>query len=605
MPSGINATCAAIASHGLPFPENLKVSELADEFGVSHSMLANRLLEEQEVRVRPGERVTRPIADAALALYGLEPLPESDLAAGIDLPRISHAYGIPAGDIIACAYRDCRAFIPSNRRLSLDELRSVERVLGHSIDVDRLQREQIDELSLRSRMLLAAIRAIGRRETSPALERAELAFVAATSASAELQSAAQRALTTHDFSDVIRACQVLPRFAEPLRTGLAEAGLTILLSSPAYFQRHAAEWVYWELGEIAAESMLKRSLETGNDELATGVGYGWLAAYDLAFWSLRQYPREHPRLGLTCLLRFDEDEMWTTRLDPRLTLRGREELRTRFLPILMLDRGKEVRRRARVADVLAQLPPNSTVPFKPGMRGLRQDLARFDQLKTAGRGDEFEFMDPQDNSTMSEALATEFRRLRESDGSPTDSFVCAALDFVTDWGQSGDERDIVASWLFSGRRLSAQQLCVIAEAAAADADTLAELAEHENADAEVFVTALRGAPTNLALLGKVLSSRRLRDHPSLAPMLVESANPHVLYALVKGRVGGVAQRAFDALVREDPDRALLLVEDQPGRGAKLRVSYEAWARLVDHPHPRIRERAWQQRREGGIRVGKG
>lgn len=332
---------------------------------------------------------------------------------------------------------------------------------------------------------------------------------------------------------------------------------------------------------------IARSLETGVDGPARGVAYAWAGAEDAVFWALREYPREGVRRALTCLIPppfsppivpFGDGP---TMLDPRLRDEARVRFGERIVPILLLDRSREVRRRARLAGVLSRLPAVEVSFWNPWHRVL---LAEAERYEDEGQFPVFEWTDwPTDREArrMVDAL--------RADDVPM-ALLDEALDYVLNPDLSPEDRDWVQYSALAVRETSpARWHHIMGRAAeAGDLELAAGVLEVRNQPTEIHAMALRAFPEEPAVCGAALASKTVRDDPRALAVLRASTNPHVLYALARVSTA-VTRQAFLALLGADPDRALRLVEES--RGTTFTLRSNDWSRVLEHPDPSIRVRA--------------
>jgi hypothetical protein len=392
------------------------------------------------------------------------------------------------------------------------------------------------------------------------------------------------------------ACRWLPAYSRALRREIAEAGLEILLAEMQPIDRSASQHITRELGTQAGLAILERAAELRMDKVAEGVGYAWKGTEDEIFWALRDYPREGPRRALACLMRGASDEYGTTRLDPALTEEQRERLWADILPMLLLDRGRETRRRARIARLLCALPRGWETSFEaPPWRTLRAEIKAYNE--TLGRGETYEEAElPEDlvarlRGEKEDALLEALRRCWADHQRPALSLIARAVIRIRDASVHSYERDRVEALLFGIRALERDDLESILSLAGDDRDLLWALTSHHKSDVSIWREAIRRRPYDLDILGCAMFPRAARADETIRGILLASADPHVLYTLARARFPGVVHRAVEALAEVDVERALRLIELQPANLARVRVSEEAWAKLLSHPHPKVRERA--------------
>jgi hypothetical protein len=333
----------------------------------------------------------------------------------------------------------------------------------------------------------------------------------------------------------------LASFPQWLRNAVLDRAVPLILEDPRDEDCHRVEHLlpYCDAGFDLR--FIERSLETGVDGPALGVSYAWAGTEDSVFWALREFPREKVRMALTCIMPPDgfSPSSGATILDPRLQGLARREFGLSIAPILLLDRSREVRRRARLAELLSGLPP-VVVPFRGAdMRALAADRPRYLLMP-----DDFKVS----KWPSSEAARQLIARMEDLDYIPMD-LLEQVLDFVTDATAGPADRDRVQGWALSGTATPARWHHVMGRATeAGDLELALAVLEATNQPVAIQLLALRAFPDEPAVLGAALASRTVRSDPRVLEILLASTNPHVLYALARARVSvAVTRRAFRAL----------------------------------------------------------
>ncbi len=389
---------------------------------------------------------------------------------------------------------------------------------------------------------------------------------------------------------ILGSCVWTRRLSEPLRTRLAERGFDLLMAHPEKGQRHEAEGVFVALGVEAGKSLIDCDLSanTGRDALAEGVAIGWAGTDDEVLTKLLAYPRARPRRPLTCLMPGLRE--WTTRLDPRVPPENWEQFRDIVLPMMLLDRDKEIRRRARIAHVLSDLPWGAVVSFSPGFRSLRADAERYQALAQQGRGDDFRFENFPEMPPALQEIKEDLNDCRYAGAEVTERLMDQALDVVLDSAHEPVHRDWIERALLLVRTLGPAELLEIAERGRGDAQLLWEVVSHPKADLAVLRYAVEAAPNDLGILGTAVHSKQAREDAGVRAVLEQATHPHVLLVLARARIPGMPSRAFEALIETDPVRALSLAEDLSDE-YRFKLSQSQWSAVLSHTSGRMREKA--------------
>lgn len=375
----------------------------------------------------------------------------------------------------------------------------------------------------------------------------------------------------------------------PTQEQRARRLLEAILKNPEHFDWRESAFVYATLGPDTGLLLINRALERKADPVAEGVAVSWRPAYDEVYWSLREYPRARPRRPLTCLV--PGDELDSTRIDLRLTYKERQHLKTHVLPVLLLDRDKEVRRRARIASLLAELPGAFQVPFHdPPFRwmewaaGLYRDLPIEEEWEDRVLAAEAE-EPPEVSDVIRELNAPDYY-----DTVLPDELVQRALTILVDVTIAPEHRDHVSRYLFWRSKLTSEQLEFAIDFSGGDRDVTWSAAYHPRADATVWARALRHRPDDLSIIGCAVNSREALQDIEVLRILSSSENPHVLYTLARAGVVGTMERAFRSLVTTDVERAVRLLEFSRNARKRLEVSPRELSTMLELAPPPLRYR---------------
>lgn len=403
----------------------------------------------------------------------------------------------------------------------------------------------------------------------------------------------------HDHEDAILTLAAHAHsFDPPLRLELLDAALPLVTETPRRGHEAVAHALVRHHGTELGLRFVDLSLETKVDALAVGAAWAWTGGDDPLYWALRDYPREKVRRALPCLtgqgLHHGE-----TMLDSKLQGEDRDRFRTEVVPVLLLDRSREVRRRARLAGTLSRLPVGLVVSFTNPL--FRVFEAFEDQIRqNPGFHDSMFPSLPQDLSDLE-------RRLRDAAFEPdqySNALIDDALDVITDASAHPFHRDLLQYRLLDQPQSLDPFLSRVVDRTVRARDIHLAVGALEARD--VDVASLRHLheawPEEPAVLGAVLASKGSLKDEGFLDRFSANSNPHVLYALARARLGvAYSRRAFRALVEVDADRALRVVENAT-RGTTIPVEPEDWSRIVAHEDPEIRLRALNLVEDSALRL---